>query len=91
MRYWGPDFIAAINAMRMPKFAFGGQLGSSAANRLSIPRFSGPQLSMGKPESRTPLVLDFGKLGKAETSAAPDVEEAVLKIFKRAALQYGRR
>ena len=38
VRYYGRAFMDAVNHMRLPKFAFGGQLGGSAIDRLNIPR-----------------------------------------------------
>ena len=39
----------------------------------------------------TPVVLDFGQLGRYSTSAAPDVAGELVRVFQRAALQRGRR
>ena len=36
-RYYGTAFMAAVNAMKLPKFAFGGQIGASAIDRLRVP------------------------------------------------------
>jgi hypothetical protein len=39
VRYWGREFIRAINEMRMPRFAFGGEIGASRSviNRIAMP------------------------------------------------------
>ncbi|UCV08467.1 tape measure protein [Dechloromonas denitrificans] len=93
VRYWGPDFIASINAMKLPKFAFGGQLGGSAINRLSMPSLSREVGRSMESKSNTPLVLDFGKLGTAETTAITDhdFQKQLTKIMNRLALQHGKR
>ena len=36
-RYYGAAFMAAVNGMKLPKFAFGGPLGGSAIDRLRVP------------------------------------------------------
>ena len=92
VRYWGPDFLAAINGMRFPKFAYGGEIGGSAINRLAMPQLSNaPPSSNLKESARTPLILDFGKLGRHEVSASVDVAAEINRVFKRTALQFGRR
>ena len=52
----------------------------------SLPGGSQPAASAG-----TPLVLDFGKLGRYQAEAAPDTADALLRVFKRAAWANGRR
>ena len=52
----------------------------------SLPGGSQPAASSG-----TPLVLDFGKLGRYQAEAAPDTADALLRVFKRAAWANGRR
>lgn len=86
VRYWGRDFIAAINAMRMPKFAFGGELGGSMVSRLRVPSISAPS---GRLES--PDVFDFGALGKVRVRSLSSTASDVEAVLKRAALQFGRR
>lgn len=88
VRYWGADFLAAINAMRMPKFAFGGELRSTPASRISMPSLNF-QRGGQRQSSQTPLILDFGKLGRHETSANQDVAAEITRVFRRAAWQYG--
>lgn len=36
-RYYGAAFLAAVNGMKLPKYAFGGPLGGSAIDRLRVP------------------------------------------------------
>lgn len=88
VRYWGPDFLAAINAMRMPRFAFGGQLGGSTASRISIPSLNF-QRSDPRGGKQTPLILDFGKLGRYEASAKQDIAAEITRVFKNAAMAHG--
>ena len=88
VRYWGRDFISAINAMRMPKFAFGGELGgSSMVSRLRVPSISA---SAGGGQ-RNPDVFDFGPLGKVRARSTSSTASDVEAVLKRAALQFGRR
>lgn len=87
VRYWGSEFIAAINAMRMPKFAFGGELGgSSMVSRLRVPSIAAPGASQHSPD-----VFDFGPLGKVRARAVGSTAADVEAVLKRAALQFGRR
>lgn len=87
VRYWGPEFIAAINAMRMPKFAFGGELGgSSMVSRLRVPSIAAPGAGQHSPD-----VFDFGPLGKVRARAVGSTAADVEAVLKRAALQFGRR
>lgn len=90
VRHYGPGFIAAVNAMRLPKYGFGGEVGMM--NSLaSMPSLNIPKESAGKGSGGTPVVLDFGKLGRYETSATDDVAKQVTTMFRRAALQFGRK
>jgi len=41
--------------------------------------------------SHTPLVLDFGKLGRFQASAREDAADNLVRVFKRAALGLGKR
>lgn len=89
VRYWGPEFIAAINAMRMPKFAMGGQIGnSSAISRISFPRLS--TVEKDKSPQLSPTVFNFPQLGKFEVQASADVQKEIERVFSRASLRYGR-
>lgn len=92
VRYWGPDFIAAINSMRMPKFAYGGEIGGSAINRLSMPSLNNQLLPGAK--SGNPLTLDFGSLGMAKTETLMSDQAFVNQlsnIMGRLALKKGWR
>lgn len=81
VRYWGADFLAAINNMRLPKFAYGGQLGGALNQAMADSGAGGS----------TPVVLDFGQLGRYDTNAQADVADQLVRVFQRAALQRGRR
>ncbi len=86
-RYYGSAFMAALNAMKLPKFATGGQLGASAIGRLAIPSLpSGAGATAGNN-----LTLDFGELGKFRASASQDTQRELERVFARAALAYGRK
>jgi hypothetical protein len=52
---------------------------------------AGPRSAFGGNSNATPLVLDFGKLGRFNASASANTAEAIEMVFKRAALQFGRR
>lgn len=81
VRYWGASFMRAINEMRMPKFAYGGQLGAdqraALADSSAAPRMSG-----------NTFVLD-GQQYPVYTT--PDVEAQLAKAFRMAALRRGSR
>lgn len=88
VRYYGRAFMDAVNNMRLPKYAFGGQIGGSAIDRLSIPSLS--------PSSRSDsalagITLDFGSLGKYDAQAPVSTQREIERVFKRAALQFGRK
>lgn len=89
VRYWGADFIAAINAMRMPRFAFGGQLGAGLAGRLQVPRISPSAPSVAG--AGEPALFDLGELGKVRARTSPATAADVAAVMRRAALQFGRR
>lgn len=82
VRRYGVGLLNALNGMRLPKFASGG-LVSGALQSAAAAASSGP--------AGTPVVLDFGQLGRYSTSAAPDVAGELVRVFQRAALQRGRR
>lgn len=90
VRYYGRAFLDDINHMRLPKYAFGGAVGGSAVSRLSIPGLSAPAANqLGG--SETPLLLDFGKLGRYQASAPRDTARDLVKAFKLAAAQMGNK
>lgn len=88
VRKWGRANMRRINAgqMPIPGYAYGGQL--SMSSRASLPTMAAASAAGG---SGTPVVLDFGQLGRYSTSAAPDVAGEIVRVFERAALQRGRR
>jgi len=86
VRYYGAEWLAAINAMRLPRHAFGGQLGNSVLSRISIP--SMPAAQGGA--SGTPVVLDMGFLGRYSVTASKDTQESLVKAVSSAARRFGR-
>jgi hypothetical protein len=52
---------------------------------------SGPRSAFAGRSGTTPLVLDFGKLGRFDATAPANTAEAIERVFKRAALQFGRK
>ena len=82
VRRYGVGVLNALNGMRLPKFASGG-LVSGALQSAATAASAGA--------AGTPVVLDFGQLGRYSTSAAPDVAGELVRVFQRAALQRGRR
>lgn len=85
VRYWGADFLAAINAMRMPRFAFGGELGGSMISRLSVPSVAPARQVAGQPD-----VLDLGALGTIRIKKSAHTASDVAAVLKRHALMHGR-
>lgn len=71
-----------MNALK--GYADGGLVG-----RMAIPSLNMPSPAMAS-QSGTPLVLDFGKLGRYQASASSDTAGELVKVFKRAAMQVGR-
>jgi len=86
VRHYGAAFIAAVNAMKLPKFAFGGEIGASAIDRLSIPSLpSGAGASTGKN-----LTLVLG--GERYTvGASNDTIDRLTSFVSREALRKGGR
>lgn len=61
-------------------------------NSMQLPKFAeGGVVGRSASNSATPLVLDFGKLGRFDASAPADTAEAIERVFVRAALARGRR
>lgn len=86
VRYWGEDFLRAINAGKMPRFAFGGQIGAgSAVSRLRV-----PSISTASSASSQPDVLDMGALGKVRMRKTSDTSSDVAAVLHRAALRFGK-
>lgn len=92
-RYYGAAFLAALNAMRLPKFASGGLLGGSAIDRLRVPSLTPDPSPMGRGGANGGgnLTLDFGELGKVHATAAHNTQREIERVFSRAALARGRR
>jgi len=82
VRYWGANFLRAINEMRMPRFAYGGEIGAEQR---------APLAAAGSSESRTPVVLQWPDGSRSPLSARDDVADEIVRVFQRAALQRGRR
>lgn len=87
VRHYGAAFIAAVNAMKLPKFASGGEIGGSAIDRLRVPGISGGATSAGANN----LTLDFGELGQFHAQASQNTQRELERVFTRAALARGRR
>ncbi len=81
VRYYGPDFMAALNAMRLPKYANGGLLGN-----LRMPSISGAATA---PSSN--VTFNFPGMGKFPASMAPDVLGELKTAFARESLKRGAR
>jgi tape measure domain-containing protein len=89
VRHYGASFIAAVNAMKLPKYAFGGQLGGSAVDRLRIPSLASG--AGGSPGAGGNLTLDFGELGKYQASTSQSTQRELERVFVRAAMARGRK
>jgi len=70
----------------LPGYSAGGLVGN-----LSLPSLTAPTGSTGGVSSNTPLVLDFGKLGRINAEASRDSADEILRVFDRARMQFGRR
>jgi len=90
-RYYGAAFLAALNAMKLPKFALGGQIGASAIDRLRIPSLTSTPAPAGMAYGGNNLTLDFGELGKYHAQASQSTHRELERVFTRAALARGRR
>ena len=82
VRYWGSSFLRAINEMRMPRFAYGGELG--ADQRAALADHDGAS-------GKTPIVLQWPDGTRSPMSAPNNVADEVVRLFRTAALQRGRR
>lgn len=87
VRYYGRGFIRAINEMRLPKFAYGGEIGG-LASRLQVPSISRSAIRSGGDGQAA--VLDLGALGRIRMRSTSSTEGDVEKVLKIAALRYGR-
>jgi tape measure domain-containing protein len=86
VRHYGASFIAAVNAMKLPKYAFGGQLGGSAIERLSIPDVA----SGAGQQSGNNLTLVLGG-ERYQVGAGNDVIDQLTAHVQREALRKGGR
>lgn len=84
VRYYGADTLAALNSMRLPKYANGGALGS-VFDRLSIPSLSPSAAAV----SGSGDVFDLGALGKIRVRKTAHTADDVSAVLARAALRYG--
>lgn len=87
-RYYGAAFMAAINAMKLPKYAFGGQIGGSAIERLRIPALASPAASGSNRMAPANFYLDGQRY---PVQADPDVIGRLAAHFGREALRKGGR
>ena len=81
VRYYGPDFMAALNAMRLPKYANGGLLGNLRV----------PSLSSAAPAPSSNVTFSFPGMGKFPASMAPDVLGELKTALARESLKRGAR
>jgi len=79
VRYYGADVLAAINAMRLPKFAYGGQLGQSMINRLQIPSLQTPA---GRRDQLVPAVFNVGGVGRVPVQMQSSVRDDLARALK---------
>lgn len=90
-RYYGAAFMAALNAMRLPKFAVGGQIGGSAIDRLRVPSLaSGIHGRSSDSSSVRNLTLVLGN-ERYGVSAEDDVIGRLSDFVSREALRKGGR
>lgn len=85
-RYYGSAFMAALNAMKLPKHAYGGQLGS-AVSRLAIPSLPSGAGAAGSGRNLT-LVLDGQRF---PAGASDDTIDRLTAFVSREALRKGGR
>ncbi len=88
VRHYGAAFIAAVNAMKLPKFATGGQLGASAIDRLAIPSLGGASGGRGSNLAPANFYLDGQRY---PVQANSDVLAQLASHFSREALRKGGR
>lgn len=80
-RYYGAAFMAAVNEMRLPKYAYGGAIG-----RL-------PSLPRGVAGERrlAPAVFNFPGVGSFPVQTSVDVRKELERVFRREALSVRKR
>lgn len=71
--------------------ALRGYADGGLVSRLSIPSLNAPAAAAAPPSSRTPLILDFGKLGRVQAEAREDETARLQRIWRRTALAVGNR
>jgi len=82
VRRFGLDALRDLHQRGLRGYANGGLVGN-----LRVPSISAPP----KAASSTPVVLDFGALGRYQASAAGGEVEGIERALRRAALKGGRR
>lgn len=87
VRYYGTDFMRRLNAMQIPRRAFGGELSSSLVNRLSVPSLS----SAGMTPQLQPAIINMPDGSRFPLAGAPDVVASMKAYFSREALRKGGR
>lgn len=90
VRHYGSSFIAALNEMKLPKFAFGGEIGNSAISRVSIPVLSGSSARPAAPESGKNLTLVLGG-ERYQVGASDNTIDQLTNFVSREALRKGGR
>lgn len=86
VRYYGAGLLASINAMRLPKFAMGGELGG-LVSRLRV-----PSISSAAPRSSSLAAANFYLDGRRYgMQGEPDVIRQLGDHFAREALRKGGR
>lgn len=86
VRHYGAAFIAAVNAMKLPKFASGGQIGAPAIDRLRVPAMPGAATPAAA--RNLTLVLDGQRY---EVGAGNDTIDRLTNFVSREALRKGGR
>ena len=88
-RYYGAAFMAAVNGMKLPKYAFGGPLGGSAIDRLRVPSLpAGFGRDSGGSGGNLALYLDGERY---DARASNDVISRLEDHVRREALRKGGR
>lgn len=90
VRHYGSAFIAALNAMKLPKFAFGGEIGASAVSRLALPALSGAAAGSPGAASGRNLTLVLGN-ERFQVGAGDDTIDRLTAYVSREALRKGGR
>lgn len=88
VRYYGADFMRRLNAMQIPRHAFGGQLGESLASRLRVPSLPNVAQENRSPGATVNLSLDGRNY---PMSSSNDVAVALTEAVRREAMRKGFR